>query len=399
MRLIYSTETDLSIDNGPGINEREFVDSLVNDYGDKIKCIIPYPKYPQKYFNPKIEYVFPHYSKLFRYPIYLLALAHRLLRLDCTYQFDAFVFRLGIAPVIPFISGSLLKKPVLLKTLAGYYAFEKENRNWKRRALAIVTHPFYRSVVQKALAADTVSIPYIEWLHDQFGIDRKKVRVIPNGANVDFFSLQDKVNCRAELGLDHFSKIVGYVGALDSLRHIDDLILAMQQINKQEHVGLVLVGSGEGEEKYKQMVHSLGLKSNVIFTGKVSYQEVPKYMNAFDIGIDLSLIPMQVGDVRYCASYSQKIPQYLSCGLPVVAWNTEDTLFLTRERIGDVAQVGNIDDLATVISTQLSKYTIDDDNMCMRARDYAVSNFSTQVLSAQRVELWGSSLKNMNRKS
>jgi glycosyltransferase involved in cell wall biosynthesis len=399
MQLLYSTETDLSIDNGPGINEREFVDSLLNDYGDKVKCIIPYPKYPEKYFNPGIEYVFPYFSNPFRYPLYLWALFIRILSLVCTHRFDAFVFRLGIVPIVPLISAHLLKKPVFLKTLAGYYAFEKENRNWKRRVLAIATHPFYRAIVQKALAADTVSIPYIEWLHDKFGIDRKKVHVIPNGVNVDFFSFQDKSKCRKELGLNHFSKIVGYVGALDSLRHIDDLILAMQRINKQEHVGLVLVGSGEGEEKYKKMVHSLGLNSNVIFTGKVSYQEVPKYMNAFDIGIDLSLIPMQVGDVISNASYSQKIPQYLSCGLAVVAWNTKDTLFLKQEYIGDVAQVGNIDDLARVISEQLSRYTIDGDNMHMYARAYAVSRFSTQVLSAQRVELWETSLKNMNRKA
>jgi glycosyltransferase involved in cell wall biosynthesis len=111
-------------------------------------------------------------------------------------------------------------------------------------------------------------------------------------------------------------------------------------------------------------------------------------MNSFDIGVDLSLVPMQVDGKIIYASYSQKIPQYLSCGLPVIAWDTPDTQFIRAERIGCIIPVGNIRDLGVTIRRTLlmnrSEYT----EMGLRARKYAESHFSTHVLAADRVRFW-----------
>jgi glycosyltransferase involved in cell wall biosynthesis len=397
-RFVYTTETDLSVENGPGINEREFVDALIIEYGDQVRCIIPYPQYPDNYFNPSIEYVLPFFSKPYRYPFFLCALLVRILKLERTNQFDALAFRLGILPIVPLLSCLLLKKPIFLKTLAGYYAFEKEDRNWKRKVLAAITFPFYKAIVQRALAADTVSIPYIKWLFSKYGIKKESFQVIPNGANTDYFCLHDKSKYRKQFGLDHFSKIVGYVGALDSLRHIEDLILSIKRINTAEKIGLVLVGTGEDQDKYKKLANSIGLDEKVIFTGKVPYDDVPKIMNTFDVGVDLSLIPMRVDEIIHNASYSQKIPQYLSCGLPVVAWKTDDTMFLREEGIGDVAEVGNAKELDDVIMGQLS-INNSSCNTINKSRNYAVSNFSNKVLSEKRINFWESSLNNVIKKN
>ena len=59
-RFIYITEYDISIDNGPGINEREFVKSLYKELKEQIVCVIPSPAYPKKYFDSRIKYVKNH---------------------------------------------------------------------------------------------------------------------------------------------------------------------------------------------------------------------------------------------------------------------------------------------------------------------------------------------------
>ena len=390
--FIYSTETDLSIDNGPGINEREFVDALIKTYGKQVRCVIPYPKYPEIYFNENIEYVFPYTSNPLRYMVYLGALFVRIVKLHMDFPCDALVFRLGIAPIVPLLLSYLLKKPLFLKTLAGYYAFEKENRDMVRKLSARITEPLYRAVIQRSFTADTVSVSYIEWLNYKFGIDKDRLHYIPNGVNTDFFCPRDKLKSKKDLGLDCFPWVVGYVGALDSLRHIDDLIRALPLLQPIDQVGLVLVGSGEGEMSFKELARSMGVESRIVFTGKVPYQDVPSYMNAFNVAVDLSLIPMNMHGAIYNGSYSQKIPQYLSCGIPVIAWNTPDTLFLKQERIGDLAQVGDIQSLAGAIEGQLTRCKLEEDDIQHRARTYAESHFSIRILASRRIALWEASL-------
>jgi glycosyltransferase involved in cell wall biosynthesis len=393
-QFIYVTEVDLSIDNGPGINEREIVKSLLNKFGAQIICVTPYPKHPNNYLNPKIEYVFPHQSSPIRYTIFLIALLFRILKLNRVYKFKALVFRLGIFPIVPLFLSLLYRKPLVLKTLAAFALFEiKRRKSWSQRILSILSMPIYTAVIKKAIAADTVSIAYIEWLNFTFGADRDKLTLIPNGANVDFFKPQDTHSCRIELGLEKFTKIIGYVGAFDSLRQIEDLIRCLRDIQDMGRVGLVLVGDGSDRKRLENLVSSLNLDEHVIFTGSIPYVRVPKYMNTFDVGIDLSLVPMRVNEKIYYASYSQKIPQYLSCGLPVITWDTADTRFLKDEQIGCITPVGDIRSLTHSIKRLLSMNKSEQTGMKLRARKYAESHLSTSKLAAKRMKLWQESFK------
>ena len=387
-QFIYVTEVDLSIDNGPGINERESVKALTDNFGSQVICVAPYPKYPHRYLNPKIEYVFPHQSSPIRYTIFLVALFLRILRLNRVYNFKTLVFRLGVFPIVPLFLNLILRKPMVLKTLAAYALFEIKRNSWSHKVLSVLSLPIYKAVIKRACAADTVSIAYIEWLNSTFGADKNKLTLIPNGANVNFFMPQDTQSCRAELGFEDFTKILGYVGALDSLRQIEDLILCMRDIQDIGRVGLILVGSGSYRGQLEKLVSSLGLDEHVIFTGGIPYVKVPKYMNTFDVGIDLSLVPMRVNENVFYASYSQKISQYLSCGLPVIAWDTPDTQFLKDEQIGCITPVGDIRSLEDTIKRLLRMNNSEQTQMRLRARNYAKSHFSTRNLAAERMELW-----------
>ncbi|MBZ0108997.1 MAG: glycosyltransferase [Candidatus Scalindua rubra] len=390
VKFVYTTEVDLSIENGQGINEREFITALLEDYSDQVICITPYPRYPNNYFNSKIQYVFPYQSSAIRYPFFLASLFLKLLKLSRVKHLKAFIFRLGEVPIVPLILTLITQKPLFLKTLAGYYLFEKKNRHWTRRVHATLALPIYRAVIKRAHVADTVSFPYIEWLSFKLDISRDKLCVIPNGANMETFSPRDRDNCKRELGIDRFHKIVGYVGALDSVRHLEDLINSMCNVKIDAKVGLLLVGDGSHRNMLVALVQKLKLEKNVIFTGVVPYQDVPKYMNAFDIGIDLSLVPMRVNNNILYASYSQKIPQYLSCGLPVIAWDTPDTQFLKQEQIGDVVSLGNIDGLAQSIKRQFAMNDLKYAQQCLRAREYANKHFSSKALAALRFAFWQS---------
>ena len=111
-------------------------------------------------------------------------------------------------------------------------------------------------------------------------------------------------------------------------------------------------------------------------------------MKAMDIAADLTLIAMKIGNNWSNSSYSQKIPQYLACGLPVIAWDVIDNQFISKERIGEVVSFGNVTQLAQSLSRLLSLDTKSKKIMRRRATNYAKTKLAIDILTAQRIKIW-----------
>ena len=74
------------------------------------------------------------------------------------------------------------------------------------------------------------------------------------------------------------------VGRLVKRKGQDKLIKALPKIKDEfPNVKLLLVGEGPLRKKLSKLVKKLQLEDNVIFTGRVSYEELPKYFRVGDI--------------------------------------------------------------------------------------------------------------------
>ncbi len=106
--------------------------------------------------------------------------------------------------------------------------------------------------------------------------------------------------------------IIGYIGALFSLRlDIDVLVyLAKQRPDWQ----IVLVGPEDDAFKNSEL-HSI---SNVIFLGSKKMEELPSYLNYFDVALN----PQKLNEVTI-GNYPRKIDEYLAMGKPTVATRTK----------------------------------------------------------------------------
>lgn len=107
------------------------------------------------------------------------------------------------------------------------------------------------------------------------------------------------------------SPIIGYVGALVGLR-LDINLLEYLAETKPEW-SIVLVGP-EDENFKNSRLHSL---SNVHFLGAKKMEELPKYINGFDVCIN----PQLINEVTI-GNYPRKIDEYLAMGKPTVATST-----------------------------------------------------------------------------
>lgn len=105
---------------------------------------------------------------------------------------------------------------------------------------------------------------------------------------------------------------IGYVGALQSLRL--DLDLLYYIAAERPEWTIVLVGP-EDNEFLQSDLHKL---PNVIFTGSRNLEELPAYINSFDVCIN----PQLLNEVTI-GNYPRKIDEYLAVGKPTVATKTD----------------------------------------------------------------------------
>ena len=130
------------------------------------------------------------------------------------------------------------------------------------------------------------------------------------GQGCDFTMFEDAPDIPDELR-NIQRPIIGYVGALQSIRLDIDLIAGIA--SARPDWCLVLVGP-EDEKFRSSILHEL---SNVIFVGLRPVSELSRYINAFDVCIN----PQLVNEVTI-GNYPRKIDEYLATGKAVVATKT-----------------------------------------------------------------------------
>jgi glycosyltransferase involved in cell wall biosynthesis len=108
------------------------------------------------------------------------------------------------------------------------------------------------------------------------------------------------------------SPIIGYSGALFTLRL--DLEILRFLAHQHPEWNIVLVGP-EDETFRNSDLHHL---RNVFFLGNKSPDQLPEYINQFDVAIN----PQKLNELTI-GNYPRKVDEYLAMGKPVVALKTE----------------------------------------------------------------------------
>jgi glycosyltransferase involved in cell wall biosynthesis len=108
------------------------------------------------------------------------------------------------------------------------------------------------------------------------------------------------------------SPVIGYTGALSTLRLDIDVIRYLAI--RYPLWSIVLIGP-EDETFRKSELHGL---RNVYFLGNKSPDQLPEYVDRFDVAIN----PQKLNDLTI-GNYPRKIDEYLAMGKPVVALKTE----------------------------------------------------------------------------
>ncbi|PYI68807.1 glycosyl transferase family 1 [Arthrobacter livingstonensis] len=117
------------------------------------------------------------------------------------------------------------------------------------------------------------------------GVGSDKITLLPNAVDTDVFTpMPESPTLRGKLGISDTATILGYAGSLVAYEGISDTISSVKILHeKGMDVAFVVVGDGRDLARLKEQASEAGVSDFVVFTGRVSSTEIPKYISLFDI--------------------------------------------------------------------------------------------------------------------
>jgi glycosyltransferase involved in cell wall biosynthesis len=186
-------------------------------------------------------------------------------------------------------------------------------------------------------------------LRNEFHCDSRNVHIVPDCVNTDAFqpgvlTEEQRLSLKAHLGIPPERKVVAYLGLLAEYQGTPLLVQAAAQLVKTRPDVHFLIMGFPGEEGYRAYAHSLGLEDHVTFTGKIPYQQAPRYLALGDVAVSTKISATEG---------SGKLLNYMALALPTVAFDTP----VSREYLDDwgvYAEQGNPAALAEALGSILA---------------------------------------------
>ncbi|RYG01091.1 MAG: glycosyltransferase family 1 protein, partial [Chitinophagaceae bacterium] len=189
--------------------------------------------------------------------------------------------RLGFDKPVVFIDNDFIRYvelPALLKNKDGVIYYIRDYLN---------SQDYFRKhgkrLEPRLIKDATVVTANSAYLQEYAQHYRAKAWDIGQGCEIEEFSKVPKIASASDLA-EIRRPIIGYVGALQALRL--DIELIKEIARQKPEWNIVLVGPEDTEFLSSNLHHML----NVVFTGSKSPEELPIYINSFDVCINPQLI-------------------------------------------------------------------------------------------------------------
>jgi glycosyltransferase involved in cell wall biosynthesis len=383
-RMLYISAADVSVGNGPGVNENEFIHALYGAIGERAHFLVPRPaEAVDDLPAAALSFCEPHrrYHPL-RFPLHVISQIRAAGRLLRERHFDLLVFRIDVFPFVPFYLTHRHRLPYAIKTLGTGALDALEKRGWFARLLAPLNRWMFRRLVSRALVADTDSDGHAIALRQRLGLGESEIVWIDNAVNTARFRPGGSDEARGALGLQHFEPVIGYVGSRPWERGGAQLLeAAARLLPRFPKLGVVIVGSGEPVAAMERRAAELGIAERCHFAGYVPYRRIPLYVKSLDLGVSISLLPERA------VNSELKVRQYLACGKPIVI-SPGGNEFVPEQGFGTVVEPADLPAITDAIAHWLSLAAGEREAFAARAARYMHERLSMAAAIERRIRLW-----------
>jgi len=153
------------------------------------------------------------------------------------------------------------------------------------------------------------------------GNSRSQIEWLPPGIEIDKFIFKPNVS-----QMDSPAKVI-YIGSLNQRRQLENMIHAIALAKPQAKFTVDIYGSGDGSDKLQQLVQQNDLDDIVHFKGMVEPETIQNILHKYDIGLCYTHRSL------YETAPPLKAVEYLACGVPVIATNTQGNATFIQDSV------------------------------------------------------------------
>jgi teichuronic acid biosynthesis glycosyltransferase TuaC len=178
------------------------------------------------------------------------------------------------------------------------------------------------------------------------GADSKRAQAIVNGCDTSIFHVRAQAECRRSLGIDADATLVVFVGRLDILKGVVELVHACKLIEHRfPSLRLVMIGEGPAKAAVEHAAATAGFSDRLQSVPRCTSAEVARWLGA--------------SDVFTLPSYNEGCPnaivEALRCGRPVVATRVGGIPELVDEQNGILVPPRDVPALAEALTDSLTR--------------------------------------------
>jgi glycosyltransferase involved in cell wall biosynthesis len=295
------------------------------------------------------------------------------------YGFLKTLEKLGInKPFIHTIHGVLADEYELAKK-NGYPSFRGRVANYFMKRLSKLEE----ETAKNATIIVTISNYSLEKIQKYYGIEPSKVRIVPNGVDIDKFKPMDTKGVRQQFGLSN-DPCVLFVGSLIPRKGLPFLVEAAKKIVKNNaNTKFLIVGDGPLRNQLSDSLDTANLSDNFKFIGNLKDDVLPLVYNCADVFV-LPSIQEGQGIVLLEAQASSK---------PVVAFDiggVNETV--QNKETGFLVNRGNVDALADALLKLLTDKALRE-KMGSNGRKFVSENYTWDICAQKMLRVYNEALK------
>ena len=217
------------------------------------------------------------------------------------------------------------------------------------------------------------------------GVNESKIHVLPNAVDAKKFTVMKKdKQLEQELGFKT-KLVIGYIGSFVDYEGLDLLLeaCALLKENHGDSFKLLLVGDGDVMQQLRRTVQFLQLEEHVVFTGRVSHDEVQRYYSLIDIA------PLPRKGLRVCELVSPLKPfEAMASGKVLITSSVQALAEIVDDgKTGLVFEKDNAKDLAAKLELVLTDANLRS-KIGKNANKWVLENHSWDVISKRVTDIY-----------